>query len=119
MNDEHSNSADSGRLRRRGIRSYVLRAGRLTTAQKRALTELWPRFGIERGAGIIDLDAEFGRAAPVVLEIGFGNGENLVSMAAAQPTPFPDTTGFSLPPATWTATGARTSCWPIRLAWPP
>lgn len=85
MNDEQSTSAGPDNIRRRGIRSYVLRAGRLTAAQKRALTELWPRFGIAAGNALIDLAAAFDRTAPVILEIGFGNGENLVAMAAAAP----------------------------------
>ena len=66
----------------RGIRSYVLRAGRITPAQKRALDELLPRFGIPYAPRPLDLDRVFGRAAPRVLEIGFGNGDTLVELAA-------------------------------------
>ena len=76
------------KARQRGIRSYVLRAGRLTHAQERALTELWPRFGIPaatRDTGPLDLDALFGRKAPRILEIGIGNGAALLSMAARDP----------------------------------
>ncbi|MBS0431844.1 MAG: tRNA (guanosine(46)-N7)-methyltransferase TrmB [Proteobacteria bacterium] len=63
---------------RRKIRSYVLREGRITTAQQRAFELHWPRFGIDYDAGEPhDLDAWFGRTAPHVLEIGFGNGEAL------------------------------------------
>jgi tRNA (guanine-N7-)-methyltransferase len=69
----------------RGIRSYVLRAGRITPAQKRALDELLPRFGIPYGPAALDLDRVFGRAAPRVLEIGFGNGDTLVELAAGSP----------------------------------
>ena len=65
------------------------RAGRQTGAQDRALTELWPRFGVPGdladAAAVLDLDATFGRSAPCVLEIGFGNGDALVSMARASP----------------------------------
>jgi len=71
--------------RHRPIRSFVRRAGRLTAAQKRALEELWPRYGIDFSANSLDFDDVFGRAAPRVLEIGFGNGELLAEMAAAQP----------------------------------
>lgn len=74
--------------RHREIRSYVLRAGRLTRAQERALAELWPRFGIPaatRDTGSLDLDALFGRKAPRILEIGIGNGAALLSMAAQDP----------------------------------
>lgn len=70
---------------RRGIRSYVLRAGRMTQAQARALEELWPRYGIEAQGGPLDLPTLFGRRAPVTMEIGFGNGENLAALAAAHP----------------------------------
>jgi tRNA (guanine-N7-)-methyltransferase len=70
---------------RQGIRSYVLRAGRITQAQKRALDELLPRWGIPFAGQPLDLDAAFGRRAPRVLEIGFGNGDTLVELAARQP----------------------------------
>ena len=69
----------------RSIRSFVTRAGRITMAQERALTQLWPKYGIDPGSGTLDLPALFGRAAPCTLEIGFGNGENLVTLAAAHP----------------------------------
>lgn len=71
---------------RRTIRSFVRRAGRLTTGQAQALQELWPVFGIDFSDELIDLDSVFGRAAPSVLEIGFGNGETLVEQAAANPS---------------------------------
>ena len=67
------------------IRSFVVRAGRMTQAQHRAWRELWPTWGIEPGDVTIDLASTFGRAAPVTLEIGFGNGESLVALAAAHP----------------------------------
>ncbi|MDX1499872.1 MAG: tRNA (guanosine(46)-N7)-methyltransferase TrmB [Woeseiaceae bacterium] len=57
----------------------------MTDAQRRALDELWPRFGIDFCSGPIDLDAAFGRAAPRVLEIGFGNGDTLVAQARLDP----------------------------------
>ena len=70
----------------RGIRSFVIRAGRVTDAQRRALDELWPRHGIDFDPGrALDLDAAFGRRAPRTLEIGFGNGDNLAALAAAHP----------------------------------
>jgi tRNA (guanine-N7-)-methyltransferase len=76
---------------RRAIRSFVLRQGRATEAQKRAFVEHWPRFGVDpppAGAARAprDLDALFGRSAPRVLEIGFGNGEQLLHAAALEPT---------------------------------
>jgi tRNA (guanine-N7-)-methyltransferase len=69
----------------RSIRSFVTRTGRITEAQQRALTELWPKYGVEYGAQPLDLDALFGRRAPRVVEIGFGNGENLAALATAHP----------------------------------
>ena len=71
--------------RRRSIRSYVVRAGRMTDGQERAMTALWPRFGVGYEATPLDLDALFGRHARRVLEIGFGNGDHLAAMAAANP----------------------------------
>ncbi len=68
---------------KRPIRSFVMRAGRMTVGQSRALEDLWPRFGVEYSAAPLDLQALFGRAAPRTLEIGFGNGEHLASLAAA------------------------------------
>jgi tRNA (guanine-N7-)-methyltransferase len=68
---------------RREIRSFVRREGRMTVSQKKALEELWPTFGVE--AGRIEFARLFGRDAPVVLEIGFGNGEHLLARAQAEP----------------------------------
>ena len=66
---------------RRQVRSYVRRAGRITSAQARALDALWPKLGLEYAPRIIDLDEVFGRRAPRLLEIGFGNGEVLIEAA--------------------------------------
>ena len=71
--------------RRRQVRSFVRRAGRMTAAQSRAIAELWPRYGIEPPRGRLDLDALFGRHARHVAEIGFGNGDALAEMAARHP----------------------------------
>ena len=77
--------AAPGQRPHRGVRSFVLRAGRMTAAQERAWTELWPRYGIEAAGAPVDLAAVFGRAAPRIVEIGCGNGETLVALAAAHP----------------------------------
>jgi tRNA (guanine-N7-)-methyltransferase len=69
----------------RSVRSFVTRAGRLTAAQQRALVELWPKFGVAFEAQPLDLDALFGRRAPRVMEIGFGNGDHLAALAKAHP----------------------------------
>ncbi len=70
----------------RTIRSFVTRAGRITEGQQRALEESWPKYGVEfDGTRPLDLDALFGRRAPRVIEIGFGNGENLAALATAHP----------------------------------
>jgi tRNA (guanine-N7-)-methyltransferase len=71
--------------RQRTIRSFVRRAGRLTASQARALQDLWPEYGLTFSSDPIALDALFGRTAPVVLEIGFGNGETLVQQAMEHP----------------------------------
>jgi tRNA (guanine-N7-)-methyltransferase len=73
------------------IRSYVLRAGRVGSGQARALAEIGPRFMLPYQPAVLDLDAAFGRAAsnsnpaPRILEIGFGMGEGLAEIAAANP----------------------------------
>jgi len=69
----------------RTIRSFVRRAGRITPSQQRALDELWPGYGVQYVDFPLDFTHLFGRTAPVVLEIGFGNGESLVDQAAANP----------------------------------
>ncbi len=78
----------------RRIRSFVLRAGRITAAQQKALQELWPRYGIDIAAAErssageprpLNLDQVFGRPAARSLEIGFGNGDNLLALARAHP----------------------------------
>jgi tRNA (guanine-N7-)-methyltransferase len=63
----------------------VLRQGRVSNAQQRAHETLLPRYGIAYGTSLLDLDNVFGRAAPKILEIGFGMGETTAAIAAAQP----------------------------------
>ncbi len=73
---------------RREIRSFVRREGRATLGQKQAMEDLWPLFGFETGASTDDAPdmlALFGRDAPLVLEIGFGDGEALVDAAKHNP----------------------------------
>ena len=69
----------------RAIRSFVLRAGRMGSGQTRALAELGPRFVLPFRPAPLDAAAAFGRAAPLVLEIGFGMGDATAQIAAARP----------------------------------
>ncbi|MFN2643433.1 MAG: tRNA (guanosine(46)-N7)-methyltransferase TrmB [Burkholderiales bacterium] len=69
----------------RPVRSYVLRQGRTTAAQERALKELYPRYGVPVGRALIEADQLFGRMAPLVLEIGSGMGETTAAIAKAHP----------------------------------
>ena len=66
----------------RGIRSFVKRGGRTTTAQARAVDTLGPRFLLPYRAEPLDLPGAFGRDAPTILEIGFGMGEATAHIAA-------------------------------------
>jgi len=67
------------------IRSFVVRAGRMSAAQIRAIETLWPRYGVEYNAPSMDDTTLFGREAPLVLEIGFGMGDTTALIAAQQP----------------------------------
>ena len=69
----------------RTVRSFVRREGRITRSQQRALGELWPRYGITVDNRALDYKTMFGRKAPVIFEIGFGNGRSLAEMAAQHP----------------------------------
>ena len=72
--------------KKKSIRSYVLRSGRMTEGQQRALEQHWPHFRLSLFAEPIDnWTTVFGRTAPVVLEIGFGMGDSLLSMAQNEP----------------------------------
>jgi len=69
----------------RPVRSFVLRQGRMSAAQQRALDTLLPRFGLPFVPQAIDFDRVFGRVAPRVLEIGCGMGETTARIARAMP----------------------------------
>ncbi|KAF0190715.1 MAG: tRNA (guanine-N7-)-methyltransferase [Gammaproteobacteria bacterium] len=68
----------------RTIRSFVRREGRMTEAQRRALEQYWPRYGVDV-AGPLKLAAIFDRPAPCIVEIGFGMGDTLIEMARCHP----------------------------------
>lgn len=70
---------------RRSVRSFVIRAGRMTEAQQRALAELLPRYRVGIEALREDFAAVFARRAPLYLEIGSGNGDNALALAARRP----------------------------------
>jgi tRNA (guanine-N7-)-methyltransferase len=70
--------------RRRPIRSFVLRQGHFSPAQRQAYEELLPRFGVPFSSTPVDLALTFGRPNPKILEIGFGMGETTAAIAAAQ-----------------------------------
>lgn len=75
-------------IRRRPVRSFVRREGRATAAQKNALETLWPEYGFEPGSGGeagLKVQNLFVQDAPLVLEIGYGDGEALVDTAALTP----------------------------------
>ena len=80
-------SADASAVpeKRRPIRSFVLRQGRVSVAQARACAQLLPRYGIPYAPQPLDLERTFGRRAPKILEIGFGMGETTAAIAAAHP----------------------------------
>jgi tRNA (guanine-N7-)-methyltransferase len=69
----------------RPIRSFVVRAGRMSVKQARGLTEGMQRFGISYSAAPPDWRAAFGRDAPLILEIGFGMGHTTAEIARVQP----------------------------------
>ena len=75
----------AGAVPRRTVRSFVVRTGRMTTAQRRALAELGPRYLIEPSEHPMDLDRRFGRHAPRTVEIGFGDGDALTALATSEP----------------------------------
>ena len=70
---------------RREVRSFVLRQGRFTPAQQRAFDAAWPQLGLDYTGAPRDFDAVFGRQAPRIVEIGFGNGEALRFSDAQDP----------------------------------
>jgi len=69
----------------RTIRSFVKREGKITVGQQKAIDELWPTVGVDASGALIDWQDLFGRKAPIVMEIGFGNGLSLADMAQAAP----------------------------------
>ncbi|MCH9691990.1 MAG: tRNA (guanosine(46)-N7)-methyltransferase TrmB [Gammaproteobacteria bacterium] len=71
--------------KKKPIRSYVMRAGRMTPGQRLAFDRYWEQLGLSLFAGPLAASQAFGREAPLVLELGFGMGDSLFSMAEAEP----------------------------------
>jgi tRNA (guanine-N7-)-methyltransferase len=84
VEDEHG-FTPRPECKKKSIRSYVIRAGRMTPAQRSAFERQWARYGLSLFNGPLDAAAAFGRAAPLVLEVGFGMGDSLLAMALAEP----------------------------------
>lgn len=72
-------------LTKRPIRSFVVRAGRMSPRQERGLTDGMARHGLAYAPELLDFDALFGRTAPTVLEIGFGMGITTADIATSHP----------------------------------
>ncbi|SDJ40109.1 tRNA (guanosine(46)-N7)-methyltransferase TrmB [Pseudomonas indica] len=81
---EHQAGQDAARPQRT-IKSFVMRAGRMTEGQQRGLEQGWPKYGLALEDGLRDFDQVFGRQAPRTFEIGFGMGHSTLEMAAAAP----------------------------------
>ena len=71
--------------KKREIRSFVLREGRMTESQKSAIAKLWPHYGLDFNGETLDTEATFPRQATTILEIGFGMGDSLVAIAESHP----------------------------------
>lgn len=69
----------------REIKSYVLRTGRVGPGQARAVEQFGPRFLLNYAPGAFDATAAFGRAGPLVMEIGFGMGSATAHIAGLRP----------------------------------
>ena len=71
--------------RQRKIRSYVRREGRFTPSQRLAFESLWPVYGIDKTTEQWNFEKLFGRQSDVFLELGFGDGRVLKTLAARHP----------------------------------
>lgn len=70
--------------KKKDIRSFVLRAGRITEGQKKAFDRWWPHYGLSLYDGALDLAETFSQIQPLVVEVGFGMGDSLLQMAQAE-----------------------------------
>ncbi len=72
-------------FKKKAIRSFVLRTGRMTDGQHAAFEHYWPQFGLSLHDGLLQPEVSFARHQPLVLEIGFGMGDSLLQMAQNEP----------------------------------
>lgn len=72
-------------FKKKDIRSYVIRGGRMTEGQQKAFEQWWPKYGLSLYDGPIVMAEVFGRVAPLVIEVGFGMGDSLLEMAKNEP----------------------------------
>lgn len=72
-------------FKKKSIRSYVIRAGRITEGQKNAFDRWWPVYGLSLFDGLQSFNEVFANTNPVVVEVGFGMGDSLIEMAQAEP----------------------------------
>lgn len=72
-------------FKRKPIRSFVIRGGRITDGQKSAFDRWWGQYGLSLFDGAVQPDEVFGRKAPLVVEVGFGMGDSLFAMCQAEP----------------------------------
>ena len=84
VEDEHG-FTPRPEFKKKSIRSYVIRAGRMTPAQRNAFERQWAQYGLSLFNGPLNSVEAFGREAPLVLEVGFGMGDSLLAMALAEP----------------------------------
>ncbi len=85
MNQDHTSSGEEKVVHKKRIKSFVIRAGRMTEAQREGFKQHWQEKGLSLEDGMLDYAGTFGNDHPVVLEIGFGMGKSLVEMCQAQP----------------------------------
>jgi len=71
--------------KKKSIRSFVIRGGRITEGQKAAFDRSWPNYGLSLYGGVVDPAKEFSRRAPLIVEVGFGMGDSLLEMLVADP----------------------------------
>jgi tRNA (guanine-N7-)-methyltransferase len=85
MSDSIDQNMAEDQPRKRTIRSFVKRTGRMTEGQQRAMDDHWDHLGLTHQQGPLNPVEVFGRVAPLVVEVGFGNGDSLVEMAQKEP----------------------------------